>query len=117
MMTSPSHQRRFQKDLATGSYDLIVLDVLRDGPAYGYQIIRRIFEQSRHTIRWHKGTLYHVLADLERRGYIRGSWPDPKRGRPRHYYRLTESGRDAWSVQRDEWRQFSRAVNALLGLK
>jgi DNA-binding PadR family transcriptional regulator len=108
---------RFNKDLATGSYDLLVLDVLRDGPAYGYEIIRRIFDQSRHTIRWHKGTLYKVLRDLERRGCVASVWSEPRRGHPRRYYRLTARGQRVWREGRLQWQQFSRAVNALLGLR
>jgi PadR family transcriptional regulator PadR len=106
---------RFQKDLATGSYDLLVLDVLRDGPAYGYEIVRRIFEQSRHTILWHRGTLYHVLHHLERQGLVTGQWQGPKRGRQRKYYPLTACGQWSWREQREHWRAFSNAVNALLG--
>jgi PadR family transcriptional regulator, regulatory protein PadR len=106
----------FGKDLATGSYDLVVLDVLRDGPAYGYAILKRIFEQSRQTIRWRKGTLYKVLHDLERRGLVASQWRGDRRRRRRRYYRLTDPGRRAWRTQRDQWQQFTQAVNALLEL-
>ena len=105
---------RIAKDLATGTYDLLVLDVLRDGPAYGYEIVRRIFEQSHHTIRWHFGTLYRVLHHLERQELVASSWRGPKGGRRRRYYRLTTSGVRAWREQLRQWREFSRAVNALL---
>lgn len=107
---------RFAKDLATGSYDLIVLDVLHDGPAYGYEIVRRISEQSKHTIRWHLGTVYHVLHHLERRRLVASRWHKAGRNHERRYYRLTARGRTAWRQQRGQWRAFSRAVNALLGL-
>lgn len=121
----------FARNLAAGTYDLIVLDVLRDGPSYGYGIVKRIFEQSKHTIRWHEGTLYPVLHRLEKRGLLAGEWKGrpsrrkrselrrgkgPKRGRRRRYYRLTARGRLRWREHRDQWRTFTRAVNALLGL-
>jgi PadR family transcriptional regulator, regulatory protein PadR len=112
----PMNTDAFGKDLATGSYDLVVLDVLRDGPAYGYEILKRIFEQSRHTILWRKGTLYKVLHDLERRGLVVSHWQGDPRRRQRRYYRLTERGRRAWRTQRDQWQQFTQAVNALLEL-
>ena len=105
---------RFGKDLATGSSDLLVLDVLRDGPAYGYEIIQRIFEQSRRTIRWHEGTVYRVLHDLERRGFVTSAWRTPQSGRQRRYYRLSATGQRAWKEQRRQWRAFTTAVNALL---
>ncbi len=105
----------FARNLAAGTYDLIVLDVLRDGPSYGYGINRRIFEQSRHTIRWNEGTLYPVLHRLEKRGLIASEWIRPKRGHERRYYRLTARGQRVWREQRAQWRTLSRAVNALLG--
>lgn len=102
----------FTKDLAAGTYDLIVLDVLRDGPAYGYGIVQRIAEQSRHTIRWHLGTVYHVLHHLERRGLVTSQWR--MAAHERKYYRLTPRGRAAWRRQRAQWRSFTASVNALL---
>jgi PadR family transcriptional regulator, regulatory protein PadR len=121
----------FARNLAAGTYDLIVLDVLRDGPSYGYGIVKRISEQSKHTIRWHQGTLYPVLHRLEKRGLLSSEWKGPpslrrhvelrrgqgpRRGRQRRYYRLTARGQRRWREQRAHWRAFSRAVNALLGL-
>ncbi len=105
----------FARNLAAGTYDLIVLDVLRDGPSYGYEIVKRIFERSKHTVRWHQGTLYPVLHRLEKRGLLTSEWKGPKSGRQRRYYRLTARGQRLWRKQRDHWRTFSRGVNALLG--
>jgi transcriptional regulator len=109
-------RNEFARNLAAGTYDLIVLDVLRDGPSYGYGIVKRIFEQSKHTIRWHQGTLYPVLHRLERRGLLASKWSSKKSGRQRRYYRLTARGERRWREQRDHWRTFAHAVNALLGL-
>ena len=124
------NRNEFARNLAAGTYDLIVLDVLRDGPSYGYGIVKRIFEQSKHTIRWHQGTLYPVLHRLEKRGLLTSEWVGPptqgdkqlrrgaakKTGRQRRYYRLTARGERLWREQRDHWRAFSRGVNDLLGL-
>lgn len=105
---------QFAKDLAAGSYDLIVLDVLRDGPAYGYEIRRRIFEQSRQTILWREGTLYQVLHHLEEQRLVTSYWRTPRSGRQRRYYRLTARGERAWRQRRQQWRKFTAAVNSLL---
>jgi DNA-binding PadR family transcriptional regulator len=125
------HRDEFARNLAAGTYDLIVLDMLRDGPNYGYGIVKRVFKQSGGTIRWHEGTLYPVLHRLERRGLLASEWKGPpslrkrselrrgegpKRGRQRRYYRLTARGQRIWREQRDQWRTFSRGVNSLLGL-
>jgi len=107
---------QFHKDLATGTYDLLVLDALRDGPGYGYEILKRIFEQSHCTIRWRKGTLYKVLHDLERRGLVASRWQPAGRCRARRYYRLTARGQRAWRTRREQWKKFTQTVNALLGI-
>ena len=119
----------FARNLAAGTYDLIVLDTLRDGPNYGYGIVKRIFEQSKHTIRWQQGTLYPLLHRLEKRGLLTSEWKPAfagnrrlrraggqKSGRQRRYYQLTAHGQRLWREQRDHWRAFSRSVNVLLEL-
>lgn len=127
---SPTRRRdRWRQNLAAGTYDLIVLDVLRDGPSYGYGIVKHIFEQSKHTIRWHQGTLYPVLHRLEKRGLLTSEWKPAgggdrqlrratgqKLGRQRRYYRLTALGQRLWREQRNHWRAFATSVNDLLGL-
>jgi DNA-binding PadR family transcriptional regulator len=110
------NRNEFARNLAAGTYDLIVLEVLRDGPSYGYGIVKRIFEQSKHTIRWHQGTLYPVLHRLEKRSLLTSEWVGKQTGRQRRYYRLTARGQRLWREQRDHWCTFSSGVNALLGL-
>ena len=107
---------QFGKDMATGSYDLVVLGMLKRKPAYAYGIVREIFEKSKGTTRWHEGTVYHVLHHLEKQGLVTSNWQGLKTGRPRRYYRLTGRGRRAWRMWQDQWKQFSRDLNVLLGL-
>ena len=104
----------FARNLAAGTYDLIVLDVLRDGPSYGYGIRKRLFEQSKHTLNWQDGTIYPVLRHLEEQGVVTSAWQGPQDGRQRRYYRLTPRGQRAWAEQRQQWNTFTRAVNAVL---
>jgi DNA-binding PadR family transcriptional regulator len=78
--------------------------------------VRRIAVRSKHTIRWHLGTVYHVLHHLERQGLVTSRWKTVGRSRERKYYRLTPRGRTAWRQQRAQWRAFTKAVNTLLGL-
>lgn len=105
----------FGKNLAAGTYDLIVLDVLGDGANYGYGIVKRVFERSGQTLRWHQGTLYPVLHHLEEQCLVNSFWKGPRDGRRRRYYRLTARGRRLRREHRAQWRAFSLAVNALLG--
>jgi PadR family transcriptional regulator PadR len=106
----------FARNLAAGAYELIVLDVLRERPSYGYGILKRIVTQSKHCICWHQGSLYPVLHRLEKRGLLVSEWKGRKGGRQRRCYRLTTRGHRQWREQRAHWRSFSRGVNAVLGL-
>jgi len=106
---------KFQKDLVTGSYDLITLDVLSEGPAYVYAMIRKIAEQSRNRFQWNEGTAYRVLHHLEGQQLVASEWRGPRLGRRRKYYRLTGQGRRAWKQRRAQWREFSDSMNSLLG--
>src|ERR1051325_6369143 len=108
-----THQ--FAKDLVTGTYDLIILHTLRNGPAYGYEIRRRIFEKSKRTILWREGTLYHVLHHLEKQRLVTSSWRPPQTRRERRYYQLTARGHRICQEQRAQWYAFNGGVNALLG--
>ena len=106
----------FARNLMAGMIGLILLDVLREGPSYGYGLRLRIGAQSNQALQWQDGTLYHVLRSLEEKGLITSTWQGPKAGRRRRYYRLTPSGRRTWSEQRHKWQRFTGAVNAVLGL-
>jgi DNA-binding PadR family transcriptional regulator len=107
---------RFAKDLVTGSYDLLVLDALRKRPMYGYEIVRLIALKSKQTVRWHFGTVYHVLHHLERRGLVASCWKSAGRRRERRYYRLTARGRATGRQQRAQWQAFRKTLDTLLGL-
>ena len=106
----------FAKDLVTGSYDLLILNALERRPVYGYEVVRRVAHRSKHTILWHRSTVYRVLHHLERRGLVTSRWKRAGRQRERRYYRLTARGRATWRRQRAQWQAFSTFVNALLGL-
>ena len=107
---------QFGKDLATGSYDLVILNLLRGRPAYGYDIVRRVFKQSRQTVLWRKTTVHRVLRHLETQGLVTSQWRKAGKSRERKYYRLTSRGQRAWRTRRDQWRSFSTLLNTLLGL-
>ncbi len=106
---------QFAKDLVTGSYDLVLLNILRDRPSYAYEIVRRVFEQSRRTVLWRKSTVHRVLRHLETQGFVVSQWRKAGRSRERKYYRLTARGQRAWRTRRDQWQSFSTLLNALLG--
>ncbi len=93
---------------------LLVLAVLDEGPAHGYQIARCVEEASQGLLALKEGTLYPRLYQLEREGLIRGTWQDAAPGRRVKLYALTPKGTQALAVQRQQWEQKATAVNRIL---
>ena len=104
--------------LKRGSAELAVLSVLAEAPLHGYQIAKRIREQTAGVVNFDVASLYPVLYALESRGLVKGEWEEAAakaRGRRRHY-RLTPGGHRRLKPLRREWREFFRALNRLARL-
>src|SRR5256885_16784871 len=106
-----------QKDLVGASTTVLILAVLRDGPSYGYQIVRRVNEQAQGAFTWQEGTIYPLLHKLERQKLIRCRWREAPNGRRRKYYQLTPAGRAALGEGARQWGLFHDLVIRLAGAK
>ncbi len=98
-----------------GHLDLLLLAVLQVGPAHGYAIIETLRQRSSGTFDLPEGTIYPALHRLEQDGLLDSHWSDVS-GRRRRVYQLTTRGEEALSRRQQEWRQFSRAVDATVGI-
>ena len=72
-----------------GEVRLALLSLLGDGPAHGYELMKRLEERSGGMYQASAGTVYPVLQQLEDEGLIRAQDDDGKK-----VYHLTDSGRD-----------------------
>lgn len=75
-----------------GITSLRILGAVRDGVAYGLDIVQKTEMPS--------GTVYPTLGRLKKRGLVTARWEDQRiadrESRPRRrYYELTDEGRDA----------------------
>ena len=61
-----------------------------------------------------EGTLYPALHKLEKDGWVE-TYTATVDGRERRYYRLTEAGCRELARERQEWRSYVNAVDAVLG--
>ena len=102
------------RELKRGSLELIVLHLLAQGEAYGYEIVTKLTAATNGSLEVTDGTLYPVLYRLERAGFVTVRWETPQRGVPRKYYQLTDAGRAELAQLRQEWISFAQAMNALL---
>ncbi len=96
-----------------GTAELAVLSVLENGPLHGYEMARRIENQTDGSLRFTLASLYPLLYSLEKRGWVRGVWEISRSGRRRRCYRLTSEGRKQISPIRQEWAELFRALRRL----
>jgi PadR family transcriptional regulator, regulatory protein PadR len=104
-------------ELKRGTAELAVLSVLEDGPLHGYEIGRRIEEQSGGTLRYTLAALYPLLYRMEHRGWLRGEWETGGSGKRRRSYRLLPRGRKMLKPMREEWTDLFRALRRVAKVK
>lgn len=97
-----------------GHLDLLLLAAVRARPAHGYAIIENLRSRSGGNFELPEGTVYPVLHRLERAGFLRSRWSESS-GRRRRTYEVTEEGLTELRTRERDWREFSRAVESVLG--
>ena len=99
----------FRSDL-----EALILAALVEGPKHGYGIVKLIRSSSEDVLQLGEAQLYPVLHRMEEAGQITGEWA-ANEGKPsRKVYSLTGRGTKALEAKRNEWAEFSGAVNKLL---
>jgi len=96
--------------LKKGVLGLCVLAVLSRGDSYAYEIAARLSD----AIGMGEGTIYPLMRRMQADGLVETYLVESPAGPSRKYYRLTQAGQDALTIQRADWRDFSDAVNAIL---
>lgn len=95
--------------------DALLLGVLRDEPAHGYEVIQRLRDTSCGEFDLPEGTVYPSLHRLEKTGVLRSSW-NTVGGRRRRIYEITPAGASALQTVRHAWSRYSFSVDAVLGV-
>ena len=92
-----------------GSVYNILLKALQTGDKYGYEICKEVEEKTNGSYILKQPSLYSGLKRLEAQGDITSYWRDSALGGRRHYYSLTEKGRErinrsnfSWTDARDD---------------
>jgi DNA-binding PadR family transcriptional regulator len=103
-----------KSDALRGHLDALLLATLDGGQLHGYAIIEALQRRSGGALDLPTGTVYPALRRLERAGLVASEWSTVA-GRQRRTYQLTKSGQRALSDERAEWRQFTSAIEGVLG--
>jgi transcriptional regulator len=96
-----------------GSAELAILSVLETGELHGYEIARRIEQQTQGKLRFTLASLYPLLYRMEKAGWVCGEWQIGETGRRRRRYRLTSAGKKRLAPLREEWSELFRALRRL----
>ncbi|MBR2909685.1 MAG: helix-turn-helix transcriptional regulator [Clostridia bacterium] len=101
-------------DLIRGHIDTIILKVLFEGDKYGIEICKEVEEKSGGTYELKQPTLYSCLKRLENQGLISSYWTDSDIGGKRHYYKLTDQGKDTYRHNQEEWQRSRQIIDNLI---
>ena len=99
-----------------GSGELAILALLHEEPSHGYEISKRIAQQTGGVLQFNLASLYPLLYRMEKRGWVKGQWQEAKSGRQRRYYRLTAAGKKQLAPLRKEWGRFFQALDRIAGV-
>ncbi len=100
-------------ELLKGNLDLLLLTILKDGPAHGYGIIEELRRRSDDVFDLAEGTIYPARHRMERAGLLASQWTEGE-GRRRRVYQLSGLGRKALGEKQAEWQAFTRSVRLVL---
>ena len=89
---------------SNGQVQYLILDSLSDGSKYGLEIIEYITKKTHGGYILKKPTLYSCLTRLEKKGLVSSSfWGESEFGGKRHYYALTDEGKENLEILRKEF--------------
>ncbi len=98
-----------------GSAELAILSLLEKGSMHGYEIAKKVEQQTDGVLKFDVASLYPLLYRMEKRGWVSAEWQDSDSGRRRRCYKLTREGRKQLAPLRQQWRSFFSALERLGG--
>jgi PadR family transcriptional regulator PadR len=98
---SDDNKDRRITQLRKGILELAVMGVLYHERHYGYSLVRVLTETGSMSIK--EGTIYPILARLDRDGLVRSEWVESDQGPPRKYSSLTPLGRQVFNELSQEF--------------
>ncbi|MGA7498918.1 MAG: PadR family transcriptional regulator [Isosphaeraceae bacterium] len=100
--------------LPGSALEMLVLEVIAQGPSYGYEIAQTVAGRSGGTFEMKEGSLYPALHRLERHKFLKSLWREAD-GRRRRYYELTDAGRAELASRKQSWHRFAAGIDGVLG--
>lgn len=104
-----------KNSLTKGTVPLLILEILRGGEAYGYEIIKKITLRSGGKLEFGHGTIYPLLYKLEEKKFVKSKRQQTESGKERRYYQITDKGLKHLEASKATWRETSNAIGMVLG--
>jgi transcriptional regulator len=104
-------------ELKKGSAEFLLLSLIEHEPRHGYELSKLIESRSKGAITFHVASLYPLLYRMEDRGWIVGRWVERAGERRRRFYSITDMGREVLIAQRESWREFTKAISLVAGVR
>lgn len=103
-----------EKEMLKGYIDIIILSMLHDEDLYGYELAKRVKEQTNNRFELKEGTLYLAFKRLEQSSLIESYWGDESVGGRRKYYKLLPNGRQHLIRRKQEWEHLKQIIDLFL---
>lgn len=105
---------KITSDLIRGHTDTIILKLLIGGDKYGYEISKLVHAGSNGEYELKEATMYSSLKRLEQEENITSYWGDESQGGRRKYYRITDKGKTAYTVNKSNWEYAKKIIDQLI---
>jgi PadR family transcriptional regulator PadR len=103
-----------QVDILQGTLNMMILRILQQGSANGYEIAKSIELRSADLLQVEHGSLYPALRRLEAKGLIKPEWRVSPTKRRARYYALTAAGRKQILLEHSRWRMLVQAITRVM---
>ena len=102
------------KSLVNTNTIMLILHLLEDEDMYGYQMIEELEKKSNNIFSLKAGTLYPLLHDLEKKGYVKSYDNSSEGARIRKYYSITKEGKKSLFEKKNQWKEYTDAINLVM---
>ena len=99
-------------DWQRGILDLCVLQLLSEGPTYGYDLAARLTDAGLGEVKG--GTLYPLLKRFEKAEEVDIEWRPGESGPGRKFYQLNARGRERLVELTEAWTRFTSVIGRIV---
>jgi transcriptional regulator len=101
-------------EILQGTLNMMILQVLGQGAASGYEIAKAIERRSDDLLQVEHGSLYPALRRLEARGFIEAEWRVSPTNRRARFYKLTATGKQQALIEHSRWLSLAEAITRVM---